>query len=418
MDILIKVIHTDGQSKSVPMDSEMLLRDARTFLVGKKMMGKDDIFLFKGSEVDRDSESAVKLGLILEDNSVIRIGAAEKPQPGTESGVDIYRALNKGQRKAIFENIQLFRGLTFKENDGFVKTFNDLFSWKGDYEPAVNFPRVNTSIVSSYAFSKVTSELKMMETTTTSVSLSSPYVNAESEFKYEKSKTTTQSDVKEYLSSRFVVRKVSFKINENRLAANETFVKAVETAVMSDISNRAKCTKLLEVLNEWGYYIPLEFSLGGALYSTEETTISEFSQAEEEKKEFSASFKGEVEKIGGGAAYNQASGSSQTTTTSTKYKNINLRQTGGVAGLTNDYAKWVESLRKAGQWDIVAIERMHPSLMLLTCSTDAARGNSILSACLRLLNENRSIQAIAQIQPYVDIASYTNVIEVLINPWA
>lgn len=417
MSTLITVSHTNGASKVMMLDTEAALHTVRKELTASLIMAPEDVFLLNETEVDNTQEAKITLSWIIVSNT-IRIGLAAVPVPDPEAGVDTYRALNAAQRKGLFQNIQIFRGLTFRENDGFVKTFKDLYTWKDGYMPDANNPRVNTSVSSDYAFSKVTKELKLMETNSASLSLSTPYGSGETEFKHEKSKTTTSTNVKEYLMSRFVVRKVSLHVDSNRIQANEDFVKAVEKALSVTGDSRVKCCKLLETLNEYGYYIPLDFSLGGSLYATEETTISEFSKAEEEKTEFSASFKGEFEKIGGGAAYKNASGSSQTTTTSTKYKNVHILQVGGIAGMTNDYVKWAESLRKATHWDVVATENLYPSLMLLTCAADTAKGNQLLSTCLRIFNETRSLPILKTLQPFLDIASYGNAIEVLTDPWA
>lgn len=414
--ILIKITHTNGSSKSMLLDMEDCLSAIRETLVSHNVMDNMDVFLDDGTEIEKTQEAEIPLSCIVKDHK-LSIGKASGSEIEREAGINDYNQLNLNQRKQLFDNIQVFRGLTFSESEGFVKTFKNPYRWATGYQPEANIPRINTKVSSNYSFSKITHELKNLDTDTASVSLDTPFVNAKSEYTHEKSKNTGSSTVTEYLAARFVVRKVSFQIGRTRLVAEAEFVKDVDNALKKGKNKLEKCCNILDTLNEWGFYIPLNFSLGGSLYSTEETQISDFNSAQTEKEEFSVSFKAAFEKIGGGGEYKKASSETETTSKSNKYKNISINQIGGTPGMTDNYPKWAESLRKAGSWSLVSIEKLYPSLMLLLCAENREKGVQLLGDCLQILDEGCSLPAVRKLQPYLNIREYATDIEAMINPF-
>lgn len=332
--------------------------------------------------------------------------------------IDSYNKLSFEKKQELFQNANIFRGLIFSNKDGIKRSFHDLYSWKQEGDlPSFARPLKNTFVKTECSFSKMTHELKKMNVDTASVSFSSPYASGESEYKHEKGRSTSSSQTNEYLLAQFIVRYGEFNIDFDRIAVSTDFVKAVAQAVDNKTRDRDRCENLIEVLNKWGYYVPQEFSLGGILYSEKITQISEYSQANTEKSDFSASFKASFDGIGGGAAYSNSHSTEETQSSTTKYERTDIYSIGGVPGMTNDYPSWASSLHDATFWDMGECICLMPTLMLLLNTPDYTYGNNLLGQCLQLLDSCHSIPVIRQAQPYIDFAKYALEMESKLNPF-
>ena len=265
---LVKVVRTDGGSKSFLLDPSDNLATVCLSLQNEKFMGPNDAFLNQGSVVASDQELQIELSQILA-SGVLNIGQGTVVSP--ISGQDTaarYNLLTDEQKRSIYGNIQVFRGLSITK-DGFDKTFRDVYSWDGGYLPAANAPHVNTELMSSYSFSKVTHDLTVFGSSSTSVNFSSPYASGEAEYKEEHSKSTSDSKVTEYLVTRYVVRKALLQVDTTKLVPTVEFVTALGAAIHGNEDKLDGYYNLIKVLDEWGYYVPQEFTLGGVIYATD-----------------------------------------------------------------------------------------------------------------------------------------------------
>lgn len=328
-----------------------------------------------------------------------------------------YPALTEKEKLSLFRNVNIFRGFRLSEKDGLKRSFHDLYQWNDDYLPEDLQPMENTLKKDERSFSKVTHELKKMNIDSASLSLSSPFVSAESEFRHEQGSDLSTSEVNEYLLSQAIVRKSFFNIDFREAKVSDAFVQAVSQAVDTDEDVQTRSIKLLNVLNEWGYYLPQSFTLGGILYSEAVTKITDYSMAEKEKNEFSASFKTSFGKIGGGGGFSGGWSSEQTDTVSNKYENAVIHQIGGVAGLTNDYSLWATSLYDARFWTIIECAGLYPSLMLLSNISDQVYGVRLLGLCLRTLNSCLAVPAVYKLQPILNLGKYATAIEEMVSPY-
>jgi hypothetical protein len=412
-ETMIRVNRSDGKSESFLLDPSATLDKVRTFLTGRKFMGDGDSFLFQGtSEIDHDQEASIRLEKVVKDN-VLSVGDPTDTSPitGADDGAARYKQMRADQKQALFDNIQIWRGLSFTAN-GFGKTFQDVCAWTSGYSPLANTPSVNTELTSNYSFSKVTHDLHVFGSESTSVSFSSPYASGEAEYKTEHSKDTSSSQVTEYLVTRYIVRKVMLQVDPDKLTANPEFVKAVKQAIKDNEDNVQGYYNLIKALNTWGYYIPIEFTLGGVIYSSDSTKISDFSEAESTKQEFSGSFKAEFNSIGGGAAYKNASGSDSKITTSTKFQDITLQLVGGKEGLEKDYPKWADSLGPAINWALADATKLYPTLVLLASDDD---GRTALGTAIRLIERYSAYPKAVEAQPYLDMQHYNTTVQQLVS---
>ncbi len=418
MPVLITITNIrTGNTKSEAMDTTQLLSDARVFLRSKSLMAAQDFFLTKGgTEVDPTAEGQVPLSSILVDD-VLTVGVPATV-PASPDAVSSYASMAGAQRNTLFANIQIFRGLTVTLEEGFAKTFKDLYSWTSP--PEANTPRTVTEVQYKYCFNEVTHSLHVFGADTASVSLEAPFGSAQADYSHESSKTTSDKTVTEYITARFLVRKVSLKTEIGNVVVAPDFVAAVEGAVANcqsgnTASETAAYSSLLDVLNEWGYYVPGTFDLGGVLYSTDSTKITEFSDAETEKQAYGGSFKASFDGIGGGASYNHSSGSETTTTSSSKFQDLSINQVGGKPGTTNSYDDWAKSLDLWNYWALASASQLLPSLYLLARGDENAK--SALNISLRLIDGYHSAANFQSIQPCLDMGGYATQIETLLNPF-
>lgn len=406
-----------GTSIGLPFDLHTTLDKVRVVLESSKtkhFMSSDDFFISHGSEILKDEESSISLGMVISDDHRLSIGVPQPNNPlDPKDGVQHYNSLSGAQKLSLFNNVEIFNGLTFDSAHGFHKSFKKIYTWKDGIFPDALIPRVLTEVVYTDSFSKVTHSLQETSTDSGSVSLNTPYGGGESEFKYEKSKTTSSSKVTEYITGKYLVRKASLSSDLDNLVATDEFNHAIATALHNNINNDfAACKAVLQTLNTYGYYVPKEFNLGGALFSSDSTTITEYSESTTTKQEFGGSFKAAFDGIGGGASYKHAQGSDQTTTNSNKFQITSFSQVGGRSGTSNNFNEWSKSLDKAIYWNVATFDKMFPSVALLSDANDM---NKIIS----LFDKFNSYSGIHEVQPYINLLDYATAIQDLFggSPW-
>lgn len=404
-----------GTNQALLLDPESKLDATREALAGKKLMSINDSFLRNASTViNREYESLIALSAILQDGDVLLIGQATlTPSIDPKDDVSRYNLLNSDQKLDIFRNIQVFRGLTFG-SDSFGKTFEDVYGWAPGYTPAANNPHVTSELSSDYAFTKTTSELRTYSSRSRSLNVSAPYASGSAEYKTARSKTTSSSKVTEYLSSKYIVRKVDLQVDPRQLVVLPAFVNAVRDA-MSGLEDKPEgYYKLIQVLNKFGYYVPQELTLGGAILGTDNTEISDFSEADTRKREFNGAFKRELDKIGGGAAYDSSKGEEKSSSTSAKFQTIAMRTIGGAPGLEKDYPAWAKSLDPAANWSLADVSVFRPTLVLLAQSEE---GRRLLETAIHLIEKFCHAPGMANYQPFLDMGAYNGTVQEIINPF-
>ncbi|KJZ11481.1 hypothetical protein TW85_16765 [Marinomonas sp. S3726] len=418
--LLVTVKNSDGQQEAIELDESKTLSVARATL-GSFMTEDDEFIAATGAPIPISEEGNIALSLVIsmvDGNAILNIGVASKHSPlKPKDGVDRWNLLNQDQQRAVLNDVQIFRGLTLSEKLGFGKTFKNLYSWSEDYQPAANLPRVLTELKYTYNFSEQTAEITRFGSDSASVSMSSPYGSASANYKRETNSSSYSGKVTEYLSARYIVRKVELSVDNNAFVVDPDFLAAIQVAIKGQqgANTVSGAQALIEVLNEWGWYVPQEFTLGGVLFSSTSTEITEFKDAESEKEQFGGSFKAAFEGIGGGASYEHASGSSSKTTSTNKFTDTSILQSGGAAGTSNDYSKWAESLDNAINWNLASASGLYPSLMLLTSSQE---GRQALNVCLNLLSNFVAYPTVTSMQPYLDFTDYVTKIQSKLNPFS
>lgn len=422
---LIKINKPGTVPVSVQLDPASMLSEVRTTLEatdsatpGEKVMDSTDSFLNQGSVILKSQEATTTLGALLAGGNSITIGAGTADDPlATQDGVQHYNDLSDAEKTSLFNKIQIFKGLTFGGTEGFGKSFKTVYSWKDGTNPDVVLPRILTEVSTVSAYTKVTHAMEDSNVQSGSASLSTPYGGGDAEFKYAQSKSKSSSQVTQYLTGKFIVRKVEISIDPTQFVIDPAFEAAIANAV--DLSSNSdkfqQYFNLLKVLNQYGYYIPQEFTLGGALLSSDSTTISDFSESKTTEQEYGGSFKAAFDGIGGGASYKNAQKNTTTTTTSTKFQVTSFNQIGGKAGTSNDFDNWAASLDKAIYWDVASYDKLLPTLAIIS---DA----QVQNKCLNLINKFQSYPNAVELQPNLSMLDYGTAVESILqsddgSPW-
>lgn len=410
-ETLIKV-SKGNTSKSFALDTSDLLSETRKELTDppNSFMKESDFFLNDNSPIQRSAESLIKLISISGDDNAINIG--DGADIGGDDGVQRYNNMSEASKRKLFNNIQIRRGLTV-EKTGFKKTFKDLYDWKDNQLPEANMPRILTLVEQKYTFTKDTFTLETSGVQSGSISLTAPFGDTKSNYEYAQEHKESSSTTTEYMTQRYVSQKVDLNVPINYLEPNMDFIAAVNAAVTDRERSIDGYEALVNVLNEWGWYIPLQYTLGGVLYATKQTNISEYSQADSESKTFGSEFKAEFKGIGGGAAYENAEGSKSESSSTSEQTNVQMLQIGGLAGTANSYSDWNESLNDSINWNTALFQKLYPSLMLLS-----GIDNESLTSAINLLQKYNGYQQVADLQPYINVADYELTLAELLNPFS
>lgn len=388
---LIDVVKTDGEARSVELDPSATLKTTRDKLTAIGAMTADDSFLRGDATVERTQEGQIHLSEVLDaKGSTVAIGSRSAlEQLKNPDGVDRYKQLPFPKKLQILDNVDLRHGRVPDAAEGLKTGAREVYTWKAGQQPAATQPTISSEKSSSYRFSELTRHLEVTGTQAASVSLTSTYGDAKAEYEHARTQSSDSKTATEYLVSRFVVREIELKVELSQVTASPEFVAAVRKAVtLADDTDQYSehLGALLEVLDGWGYFLPTGVTLGGAVYATQSTKIKEFSEAETEKEDFSATVEAKFAGIGAGGSYKQSSGKDSSGSSKEKYQNTTLQALGGVP-LTSDtdFSVWATSLNTAANWRIIAYTELTPALLAL-----AGPDPNALTDAIRVLNSARS----------------------------
>ncbi|MBK1664541.1 hypothetical protein CKO38_08210 [Rhodospirillum rubrum] len=406
--ILILVERSDGERRNIALDVTASLADTRATLGEKAFMGPEDGFLMHGAPVDRGDEAEVPLAALVGENGAapLMIGVASAGLDDPDTSVDRYNRLTTSQKLALFNEIEIYRGITATATKGFHRTFKPcIASWNSQQLPASVKPTHVSAVRVVSTFSEVGHSLSKTSSDKSSVSLTAPFGSGEAAFSHAKTHTTSTKTVKQYLLGQYLVNKVELAQDLGSLSLVPDFEQAILTAISAERDIDAY-VNLIETLNERGYYVAKTFTLGGALIGQETTQIEEYTESEKQQTEFSVGFKMAIDGFGGGADYSHSEGSETTTSTTSKYKNMSLTQTGGSAS-AKDYEAWATSLNPAINWDVIDHMDLYPTLALI-------KNMRVVNHCVSLMDEYHTYDTVRDRQTVIDIGGYTTRVQQLL----
>ena len=257
---------------------------------------------------------------------------------------------------------------------------------------------------SDHAFNEWTKSLVEKSVDTGSVSLSTPFGGGEASFEHMRSKSTDSKTVTEYLVGKVLIQKIRIKLKFKDLTLTKAFEDDLQKALLADGVKDDKVLQaqaLVNALNELGFYVPWEFTLGGALLTTTTTKITEFKQVNDEKDKFEAGVNASYEGISGGAKGSHSEEKKAETSESHKYENLSFRQMSGPRAVdTNELKNFLDALESSVNWDVIVYHKLCPTLALLS-------SNSMRNYCLKLLDNYGTYPQLMEAQPYLNLIHYS-----------
>lgn len=399
-----------GDSIGVALEKSMTLLQVRKKLEEADFMPQNVMFLSNDSIVRKEDEGLIALDEVIDTQCKppkLLIGLHCDIDP--LSNVSDFTNLTNSEIMDFFKKKQLCRGLIFSKEDDIKKTSVDTFTLTS--VPDFNIEANNTYSSSYYAFSKQSLSLSLRTSDKSSLSLNTPFLDVSAEYARQKSAKTNSEAITEYLLSKYVVSLISFKINPKKCLPSDEFIKSVNHIMTVDIEPERKAVLLLEELDTYGLYIPVEFTMGGALYAEESTKINEFSMAETEKNDFSVSVNAKFNGYGGGASTSGGTENESTVSSSSKYKNVTIQQIGGKAGSTENKDVFISSLETLSTWEIVDIIKFYPSVFLLAKARNFTDIDPTLFIKVKnLLNRFYNHKFLIEHQPCINMRQYIDIL--------
>ncbi|MCG8640564.1 MAG: hypothetical protein MI862_12565 [Desulfobacterales bacterium] len=400
---LVTIIRNSGDRGTVvSLDVDNTLTRTRALLTKDKLMEPNDSFLLNGNPLANTTEETTTLKELLGNGTKLYVGGATLAPLDPQQAIDNWNNFGDSEKQALFNQIEIYSGLIIQK-DGFSRSFSNSIpvQWTLD---AINSrkPTTISKVTSNYTFSKTTKEMTEKNVQSTSVSFTSPYASAKAEYDHEKQTQHSEEHVTTYLIAKFLVNKIGLQVNTKKMTASDNFMNAVKKAIGEHQNDVNGYYNLINVLDQFGYYVPGTFTLGGALLTQTSTRVNKYSDAETEMEKYSFGFSASFDGIGGGAAYSNADTHSVKTTSSNEYNNQTFQQIGGASGTNNDYPKWVKSLDSAAQWDVASYESLVPTIALIGLSQQGV-GN----ACCNLINKFSSYDSVKDMQTMIDMEKYS-----------
>ncbi|MFT5229767.1 MAG: hypothetical protein ACI9EV_002921 [Urechidicola sp.] len=409
---LVTVIKNSGERGSVvSLEVDDMLSATRVTLIGDKLMTKDSSFLLNGNPLDRGAEATTPLSLLLDGKDKLYVGGSTLAPLDPEKAVDEWNSFGDAAKNALFNQINIHHGLIMTE-DGFSRSYSNAIPVAWDLDAvSQRKPATVSKVTSDYTFSKTTKEMITKNVQTGSVTFTAPFASANAEFEHSKETSSSEEHVTTYLISKFIAFKIGLQVEAKNMKATTEFMDAVKSAILEHQDDVNGYSNLMAVLDKYGYYVPSNFSLGGALLTESSTQIDTFADAQTEMDKYSFGFSAAFDGIGGGAAYSNSDTSTVSTTSSNEYSKQTFQQIGGESGTNNDYAKWIESLASASNWDVATYDVLIPTIALIGLSNQAV-GN----ACYNLITKYSTYDSVKDMQTMIDMNGYAKAAKSFYGP--
>lgn len=364
------------------LDCSLTLDRVREIIVERDWMDADSYFLNKRLIfVDKTSEARKKLQDILVDNTL-----------------SIGHSNNKGNFLSKF-----LKGFTISNDGSIVSTTHTLCSFDEGYIPSENDPQTSHEYETSLAFSSETVKRQSSGIDTYSLSLSSPWVDAEAEYRNERSKTNGNEKLRTYLTTRSVYNKKSVEIEPSKLRISDEFKNELKVAIEQNTDPINQFMQLVRVLNNYGWYIVTLYTLGGGFYVTEEKEASSYDEAIKQKYAAEASAGAKFGGYGASAAYEHGSTDGTSNTSKGKSEQLTFNQIGGGKSAHLSPSAFETTLENQANWRIIRHDYFCPSLLLLL-----DYDHILLSKCMKVLIQHHDKPIAKSLLPKLDIQKYIN----------
>lgn len=442
-----------GVTRSFTLEQSATLADTRTVLSAppNPLMQEADQFISGATAIPIGSEGLIPLSALVGSARTLLIGA---PVPVGDADLLAYNALTEVAQRQLLEAAGLRRGLTMTADGPAVCTRN-LFDWPLHQLPVPADPTVEAQVEHLTARSAALHGLHLRGVHSDTFVLSAALHDD----------TPDPANPVVFIAQRFISQRVSLSAQGSQLQGDPSFQAAL-VHLLKDGSTTVEAAKaLVGLLNDWGWYVPVQATLGGALSASTSAPASTPAELSRQAQQANAQFKTAILAIGGEEVYNTADSGGSVDTASEEHPSttlpwlgassagallalrrtqkqlmkrlreatggstspqpspasLQLVQEGGAPGSLdgskpNSFDAWDHSLDGSPRrWCVVSYTGFHPSLMLLAGAGPDA--TAALGTADLLLQRYASYPEVQALQPWLDLAAYELQLATLLNPW-
>lgn len=326
------------EKKIIRADPKSKLSDLRKQLELEKHILPTDHFEFSGAEIAIKDEAEISVGEILKD-SVLTVKSDKKVSPVTSgktpdapkvdtpksgfnlnpsaspegvkvletiageraaaqsNGLVYYYHLNDAEKTTLlYQKLQLTRGLLIQPK-AFSKSAKDVRKLNG--EPIYTMPEFTLDIDREVSFSETVHELRKRGVQTAKGSVGAFGVAVSATYTKEKETFSSTKEESVYLIAREDVPKVELQFTPEQITPTNEFLQAVQGVLaMSPDKKEQQYLKLLEVLDQFGFFMPTKFTLGGQVWAEDQKTVKTEIEAKSELESFGVAFEANLEASG------------------------------------------------------------------------------------------------------------------------
>ena len=279
--------------------------------------------------------------------------------------IDFFQDLSKKDtdRNNLYERLELRKGLTINkiqpEGEDWIvsKTFKNAFDWKTDSPPNWKVPRKNGYWTVDILKSSENRELKKIFSDYTSNQNFSLFaLDSKSSNKSFESSSLNATD-KSYLLAEYVIPKLILSLDLESIQLDQIFIHKVNNAVEKQKNNEwLFFVKLNDILSEYGYFVPLKFTIGGKI-SAEREVNSQISSNSKQYKSFESSFAAKLNLFNFQApevsSTVKTSGNTDSNRNTFSEEGIELEYHGGIGSALTSPNEWIASLNSYLAWQVI-----------------------------------------------------------------
>jgi hypothetical protein len=298
-----------------------------------------------------------------------------------------WSTLTEDDRLYVFTRKQLGSAIVFSKEVG-----SELDKASSNYkavsinvaQPGVREQQLNARSSFLMTYSQTAHELRRRGMTSVSASVGAKGVAVKGGFSTSNAELSQTDRTNIYTSQLLYKPVVKLDFTDEQIKATESFTNAITKALNLNVPDdpypgRTRYYAILEVLGNYGHFIPKAFMLGGALFVEEKKTVDKTAKIDEQSTSFSA---------GVGAAVNGVTAALEAgNTQELKSKKTSLKVTHGIdvtaiggdtgAFSNDDPSTWLQSLRWSPNWSVIEYSDLAPTIQYLPAD--------LLRACLGLI---------------------------------
>lgn len=245
----------------------------------------------------------------------------------------------------------------------------------------------------------------------TTLSVSTPWVSANAGYTQTNTDESSSSSEMIYSYARYVCGKKEVEIDPLQLLPSRPFVKKLDAIVGHEYpSNLQRAIDLVKTLNEYGWYVPVHYVLGGSFRIQEETQKTAKSSLEKTSKSLRAGLEASFKSIASVSA-NTKHDHSDTTRQSNETELSNAQKSSVGANGALDIQSFLTNVENEENWQIIRYIKFYPTLVLLKTSDDWT-----FVECVKLLRNYYYFDEIKQLQRQIDVEKYMVMMSVAASP--